>query len=250
MLVCDDGDAGGWLAIGQASHAWVSGQLARAWGTPRLPAPQPWEAVCLAAEQHDVGMAEWDLRPTLDPTTGRATAFTAMPRETHLALWRRAPSRLETQSSYAALLVSLHGTTLYTSFRRPGADAPEVDAYLAEQRRYQDALVARLGADRAALERNRRLIACWDALSLALCLRWPARELPAVLDADGGEVRIRLEPTTHGATLDPWPFAAATVGVEAEGRRLPGGLADADALHDALRDAGAVELRWMLRPPG
>src|SRR3712207_3009739 len=131
MLVRDDGD--GWLAIGQASHAWVSGQLARAWGTGRLPRPEPWEAVCLAAEQHDVGMAEWDRRPTLDPATGRATAFTAMPRATHLALWRRAPSRLETQSRYAALLVSLHGTTLYTALRRPGDASPAIEDYLAGQ---------------------------------------------------------------------------------------------------------------------
>ena len=52
MLLRPDGDSV--LCIGQASHAWISGQMARAWAEPF----EPYEDVCLAAEQHDVGMAE------------------------------------------------------------------------------------------------------------------------------------------------------------------------------------------------
>ena len=55
MLVRPDGDSV--LCIGQASHAWISGQMARAWAEPF----ERHDEVCLAAEQHDVGMAEWDL---------------------------------------------------------------------------------------------------------------------------------------------------------------------------------------------
>ena len=58
MLVRDDG-----LVIGQPAHAWVSGQLARAWGNAAFPAPSPREPVCLAAEQHDVGWQDADLAP-------------------------------------------------------------------------------------------------------------------------------------------------------------------------------------------
>jgi hypothetical protein len=42
MLVRGDG-----LVIGQPAHAWVSGQLARAWAGP----VEPWEEVCLAASE-------------------------------------------------------------------------------------------------------------------------------------------------------------------------------------------------------
>jgi hypothetical protein len=52
----EEGDAV--IVIGQASRAWISGQLARAWGNERFAALEPREEVCLAAEQHDVGMAE------------------------------------------------------------------------------------------------------------------------------------------------------------------------------------------------
>ena len=64
MLVRDD--SRGAIVIGQPSHAWISGQLARCWGNERFGAVEPFEEVCLAAEQHDIGMAMWDLE--LSPT--------------------------------------------------------------------------------------------------------------------------------------------------------------------------------------
>lgn len=246
MLIREEADGDGWLAIGQASHAWLSGQLARAWGSAAVERPEPFEAVCLAAEQHDVGMAEWDRRPALDAATGRAMAFTAMPRPLHLDLWTRAAAKLETQSRYAALLVSMHGTWLYRSFVRE--DTPAIRAYLDGQAAYQAALIERLEADPAAVERNRRLVACWDALSLALCLGWAARELPPVPGTEGQDVVLRYAPAGAGAAvLDPWPFAADRVTVEAEGRRLSGGFTAEAELHAALDAAPASRLEWTLR---
>ena len=72
------------LAIPQQSHAWISGQLARVWGNDRFPSPEPWEEVCLAAEQHDIGMAGWDRDPTFNPETGLPYSFLEMPLEVHL----------------------------------------------------------------------------------------------------------------------------------------------------------------------
>ncbi|HEY2594793.1 MAG TPA: DUF3891 family protein, partial [Chloroflexota bacterium] len=63
-------DDAGVLAVGQASHAWLSGQLARAWGNDRFGAVEPLAEVALGAEQHDVGMAGWDLAPVRNPETG------------------------------------------------------------------------------------------------------------------------------------------------------------------------------------
>ena len=95
MLVREDGDAV--VCIGQASHAWLSGQLARAWGGDAVAPLHPREEVCLAAEQHDVGMAEWDLAPSLNPDTGLPQAFTEMPFAVHSALWLEAPKRRGSQ---------------------------------------------------------------------------------------------------------------------------------------------------------
>jgi hypothetical protein len=134
------------IAIGQASHAWVSGQLARVWN----PRPEPYEAVCLAAEQHDVGMAQWDLLPTLNPATGLPTTFIELDLDTHVRLWSAAPARLLTQSRYAAVLVSLHGSRLY-ALRDLDAmdpdDADQIRAWEATQSAFRARLIAQLGAD-------------------------------------------------------------------------------------------------------
>ena len=225
------------IAIGQASHAWLCGQLARAWT-----GVEPREEVCLAAEQHDVGMAAWDLAPTLNEETGRPHDFIQMPLETHLRLWSAAPQRLFTQSRYAALLVSLHGTTLYEMRDLARLGEPDADAvrqYLAGQRALQERLIAEVGADREQVERNRRLLFTWDWLSLALCLAWPTpREGPEgyTLHDDGG--------------LDPWPFASETLAVRCEGRRLVGRFSSEAELHAAIEASERVDLRFALHPAG
>src|SRR4051794_40515680 len=235
MLLRADGDAV--VAIGQASHAWLSGQLARAWAGD-LPHR---EELCLAAEQHDVGMAQWDLAPDLDPGTGRPVPFTAMALETHLALWSSAPQRLFTQSRLAALLVSLHGTRLYERrdlARLEPAQADAVRAYLAGQRVLQERLAAETGASWKDLARLQDLIFTWDWMSLALCLGWAPAEL--------GDLALREHDGAH--TVDPWPFTAGELAVGCEGRRLEGASATEAELHAALERAPRVVLSFVLRP--
>jgi hypothetical protein len=214
MLLREEDD--GVLAIGQASHAWVSGQLARAW---RDVGPRR-EEVCLAAEQHDVGWAVWDLRPTLDPETGLPHTFLTVDLATRLRIWREAPWKLVSQSVYAALLVSLHGTRLLAG--QAGAEE-----YLAEQAELQRRWALAAQADEAQTAAHRDLLRAWDELSLALCLRWDDAE-----------------------RLDPWPFAADELDVSCEGRLLDGRrYADEPELHDALRRAPLRTLRFALRRP-
>ena len=230
MLVRPDG-----ICIGQASHAWVSGQFARAWAE-ELPER---EAVCLAAEQHDVGMAQWDLAPSLDAGSGLPVGFMRMPLDVHLRLWSLAPQRLFTQSRVAALLVSLHGTRLYERRdldRLEPEQADAVRAYLAGQRALQERLAGETGLDPDALARLQALLFAWDWLSLALCLDWAPGELD-------GPVALRLG---AGLTLDPWPFAPDTLTVRCEGRRVGPGAATEAELHGRLERAERVPLEWTL----
>lgn len=243
----------GLLAIGQASHAWISGQLARVWGNDVFGPVVPREEVCLAAEQHDIGMAEWDLRPALDPESGRPRDFLHLPVATHLALWRAAPGKLLMQSAYAALLCSMHGAALQR-FRDldalPAADADDVRAYLAEQRALQDELRAALGRDDAEVERNQGLVWTWDALSLALCLDWAPYTQRDVPTADGAiDLRLLPDDLGGGHSVDPWPFVTDAVTVHAEGRLLPTDrFAGEEELHAALRAAPLHRLTFALRP--
>jgi hypothetical protein len=78
------------IAIPQPSHAWVSGQMARAWGNRRFAAPTPHAEVCLAAEQHDIGWFGWETRPTLDAETGLPQEFSKCRRRCTLSFGAKA----------------------------------------------------------------------------------------------------------------------------------------------------------------
>jgi hypothetical protein len=250
LILRPDGDAV--LAIGQASHAWLAGQLARAWGNGRFAAPEPFEEVVLGAVQHDIGMAGWDLRPERHPLSGLPVQFFELDRMTHLGLWSAAPRQVLSQSRYAALLVSLHGTGLYERFP-PRTEDPEiaraVAAYLAGQRALQAELAEQVGATAEELARNQALLATWDLLSLALC----QDKVPATTRL-GGEpltlVRVARDGEDEAFTLDPWPFAPpGCLEVRVEGRRLEGApYADDAALLGALERAPVLTLRMVLRP--
>jgi hypothetical protein len=215
------------LCIGQPAHAWVSGQLARAWGNGLFPEPRPRDEVCLAAAQHDLGMAAWDAEPQLHPETGWPMSFLEMPVETHLRLWGAAPALALSQSRWVALLVSLHGAYLYSS----RAGEPGVDEFLNEQRRFQEAMRASLGVSEEEAAHNQRLLAAWDWMSLVLC----RDGLPATVEA---ERPLRMEPAGEGTvSIAPWPFRGDTVEVSVDARRLEGRFEDQDALTDALRAA-------------
>lgn len=236
MLLRRDSEDGSVTAIGQASHAWISGQLARAWS----PRPAPFEQVVLAAEQHDVGMAEWDLRPTLNRDTGLPHSFLELPVQTHIGLWERAPYKLLTQSRYAAALVSMHGTALQALRdldKLEPADRALVEAYVEDQRGLQERLTELLAADRDQLARNQRLVWAWDSFSLALCLGWKTTIV------DGIEL-IRVGADRF--TFNPWPLAVGELHVYCEGRRLHGVFDTELALHDALAKAPAIDLRFTL----
>jgi hypothetical protein len=250
MLLREDGDDV--ICIGQPAHAWVSGQLAAAWGNERFGPVEPRDEVCLAAQQHDIGMAAWDASPELNPETGRPYSFIEMPLETHLGLWTRAPRLALSQSRYAALLVSMHGVALYGMRdldRMDPGDAARVRAYTDSQRAFQAELLDSLGAADEEVRRNQRLLWTWDYLSLAVCLGWDpatARAVPAA----GDPVDMGLEQRGGGiVAVDPWPFAADRVDLGCEGRRLAGRYDDEAALRAALERAPWVGLRWELTPP-
>ena len=236
MLIRDDGHS--WTAIGQPAHAWLAGQVARAWAGG-LDAE-----VVLAIEQHDVAWTEWDLTPPLHAEAGRAAAFFEAPAARRLEIWTKVTGRLVAQNPYAALLVSLHARNIHTRY----AERDQwPTAFLDEQRSDQDHLLARLasgGVTRDRAERDADLLFCLDALSLALCHGWPARDLPAF---DG--TTIRLEPVgPEEATLEPWPLIAPELEIGLRARRLTERFDDEAQLHRALDATPYHQLTWRLRP--
>ncbi len=258
-------DDAGVLAVGQASHAWLCGQFARAWGNERFGPVQPLDEVALGAEQHDVGMAAWDLEPVRNPETGLPQSFMEMGPEVNAGLWSEGPQRLVTQSRYGALLAILHGRRLYERFDLAGAppvQAQAVRAFLRHADALQRSLRAALSADPFTaphatperIEANSRLVWTWDLISLALLLGWAPMRLEAVPTAGGGAVDIALAPVPRQGgrdlvhSLDPWPFGAPEVRVHCDGRRLVHGFADDVALAEGLARAPWETVEFTLVP--
>jgi hypothetical protein len=244
-------DAAGVLAVGQASHAWLCGQLARAWGNERFGVVEPLPEVALGAEQHDLGMARWDLAPARNPDTGLPASFMEMGAAANAGLWLQGPRRLVSQSRYAALLALIHGRRLYEDFDLAAAgekDAAAVSAFLTHAHELEATLLAALRADPftaahatpEVLARNSQLVWIWDTISLALLLDWAPLTLDEVPTAAGGTADVAMAPLPGDPStlsLDPWPFAEAEVRVHCEGRRLAHGFDSDPALAGGLERA-------------
>jgi hypothetical protein len=253
-------DAAGLVVITQPAHAWVAGQLARAWGTTRFPRPEPWEEVCLAAERHDDGWLGWEAAPTRNPATGRPFSFREVPRPEHLAIWSAAGPTVLALGRYPALLVSLHGTGLYERHDpAQGPTDPGVQAFLNQEQAFQTRLLTALQSDpdfavhaaTDAIARNRRLIAVWDALSLAICGgQRERRQVGGVPTVDGETVLSVLPERRDPArvAVAPWPFAEEVVTLRFEGRHLSGHFADETTMRAALGHAPWVSFVVRLHP--
>jgi uncharacterized protein DUF3891 len=240
-------DPRGVLAIGLPAHAWLSGQMADAWRWPF----QPRAEVCLAALQHDIGMAAWDANPLLDPASGLPYSFTSMPRAMHVSLWSRAARLMEAQSGYAALLVSLHGTGLYERYvSEQERSADPVRSYLEGERAYQRRQTAALGLDAAAVSRNAALVRCWDWLSLFVCTASGATSTFTAAPTDDGDVDLdarRVDGDPAAVAVAPWPFRGDRLPLAVEGRMLTGGYKSQEQLDGALAEAPVEIIRIELR---
>lgn len=233
MLLHSEGDAV--VCIGQAAHSWISGRLARCWGNGAVPTPEPFAEVCLGAEQHDIGMAEWDRRPELDAATGHPVGFLDLPLATHIALWSQAPEKVLSQSPYAAMLVSMHGHALFSK-REP---TPEIERYLREQEALQGDLLERIGADPAQARLNQQLVWALDHLALVgLIPEWAPQDNPVGEDLT---LHVEMAGDRH-VTVDPWPFGPEEITLAYPGRRLTRRSATEPELHARLAAAPWVEV--------
>ncbi len=228
----------------------MCGQLARAWGNEPFGAPDPSDSLHLAAEQHELGMLEWDGAPALDPDTGLPVTVSEMDLATHLPLRLRGPERIRDRDPYAALLVSLHHTSFYSQpplvglLRRPGR---QINSYLARSAEFQRRLRDELGVADSEVERNWRLVRAWDGLSHKLLHDRVPGALGPVPTANGGSTALELSRSDEGSyALEPWPFAPERIVASADACLLEGTYRDRESLREGLATARRIELNYEL----
>lgn len=250
------------ICITQPTHAWVSGQMAQVWGNEMFGSVTPYEAVCLGAEQHDIGWLPWESAPTLNPDTGYPHSFLEVAPQVHTKLWAGAKHLVMPMGRYAALLVSLHGTGLYerfTHWKKSPESTRVVEAFLQQEKEFQRHLINQLADDPAyesyvtpeAIAHNQRLVATLDALSLAICMGVTAQKQFEQVPSATGETTLTLMPINDDPTqlwVEPWCFQSDPVTVVFEGRILTQKANDEQTMHEQLAIAPWVTLTATLRP--
>jgi hypothetical protein len=256
MLIRED-HAGRWL-VSQPAHAAVSAVLAQEWGNDWFPTPAPTTDVVLGSLLHDIGWLAWEESPSFNDATGLPHTFLQLPTMTHLDIWETASRRALTFGRYAALLVSLHGTYLY-GFHNYERDTPEeaarARAFVDREQRFQKELVHVLEADDrmrefvqpVVLERNQRLIALFDGLSLAIC-GGPdtSRTFSRTLTVDD-PIDVQLTPLPGGYTLEPWPLRSDELLIRIDARPCNRTFVDRDDLHEWLASTASTSIEIPLK---
>jgi hypothetical protein len=250
------------ITISQTSHSWISGQLARAWSNESFAGFKPFEPICYAAEQHDIGFLNWENEPTLNLETGLPYTFEQLPESLHLDIWRTGIYQLRPVCSYASLIVSLHFHGLCERFHRRQKDSGlgEAAQFLREQREYQEQARETLSRDPLfeqattpkVLSYHRDLIAVWDLFSLELCRgRVSEFRLPAVPVSSDRQVDLSLQQRSGPEKLwevDPWPFAVESLTTLCEARVLDQRFQDEKHMRQALRNADRTTIQFRLVP--
>jgi hypothetical protein len=247
------------VVISQPAHAWVSGQLADAWGDASAGFAAPSAEVRVAAHQHDIGWLDWEAQPTLNPETQLPYAFNQLPTLQHLGVWSTSTPRALAYGYLPATLISMHGTYLYERFHDFNADADEEAAaareFLRREGEFQRDALARIealhGIGEERVRELRALISTWDAMSLALCMGATKRRGFSGVPSSNGPVEIEMMPVDDEECrfrFSPWPFRPDRLTVVCEGRGIEERFGDAVTMRAALRSAPAVRLRFDLMP--
>lgn len=245
------------LAITQPVHAWVSAQLARLWGNEEFGGFEPREEVILGAALHDIGWLEWERHPTLNTSTGLPHTFMQLPTSSHLAVWGSASTLARPFGRYASLLVSMHGTGLYAFHdysRDTEQEASAARAYVERELDFQHSTIRELTADPCTafavtpenIARNRRLVAVWDAMSLAICGGLTSTRHVRDVPSSGEPIDMIMTPLDAHVRVDPWPFAVESLTVRFEGRNLGERFATERDLRQSLADSSWVTVEVLV----
>jgi len=253
---------GGWSLIRQVDHAAHAGRIARAWRMGPYGAPSVSDALLEATGMHDLGWAEIDSAPELD-AEGHPLNFTGIDEERHTRFYSAAVRTIARSNPYAAYLVSLHASGLYSG-RYAWAGLKPVDweeigprgrELLEGERRFRAELATTIAAPQLEFEgawRDYMLLETFDYLSLLTCFGFDSDGCGPVPAWPGrwGRMSVRrLGPWE--VELDPFPFEGADLVVEVDRVQLVGSVGTEEELRREFASAPRVSQRTVyLAPPG
>jgi hypothetical protein len=251
MMVCPYDDAR-LLLILQTDHSRIAGWLAARWGNDRFARLRPYASMVLAAQEHDSGWWEWEIKPSVNEQgypSDYIGSIKHLGQGVWLDLYRGVIERLANRDPYAAYFVSMHGEALLTQGMGLLPSMPDyrsdsaVQNFIAEQKAPRDRWLAQLRTDPASapwteeshLWTNFKLMEVFDQFAQFVCNRYPfnsqARKngptkqlsnvpVPVADGAPDATLTIDVQ-NEYEAIVRPYPFDISPLPLSFEGRLLP-----------------------------
>lgn len=237
------------LLVLQVDHSRIAGLLAAHWGNQEFARLRPYVAMVLAAQEHDGGWWDWEIRPTLD-TQGHPPDYVGSMRglgeDTWLDFNRHGIRRVAEQDPYAGYIVSMHSEGLlsqgmgllpympdYTVF-------PNVQEFIREQQAYRAELIdetRRLPEYESDISEERlwtnfKYMEVFDQFAQFVCNRYPFNskerrngptselsKTPVPVAPGSKDVIMSIDVRDESnATVTPYPFDVNPLVVSFPGR--------------------------------
>lgn len=240
------------LLILQIDHSRIAGVLAAHWGNAEFAKPSPYASMVLAAQEHDTGWWDWEIKPTVNHEgypPDYIGSIKHLGQGVWLNLYRHGIERLAGQDPYAAYQVSMHGEGLLT--RGMGllpsmpdyTGDPAVQEFIAEQRKLRAGLLADLrqeatlheAAGDSQLWTNFKLMEVFDQFAQFVCNRYPFNSqtrkngptntlanVPVPVSPGKPDVTLTVDVQDEtDAIVRPFPFDVSPLHISFEGRLVP-----------------------------
>lgn len=237
----------------QIDHSRVAGYLAAHWGNQAFAKLKPYSSMVLAAQEHDNGWWEWEIKPStlnkrgypLDYHDGSLEYLGKL----RLDFYARAVDRIAQRDSYAALMVLMHGVGLmnsgYGMFTYPPdrTGNPLVKEYVRDQEGVRVRLLEQVRSSEDFREfsseesiwMNFKLMEIFDQLAQFLCNRYPLNNdnrhrgpgktlnnVPAPMGPGRDEVVLTVDVKDEShAAIRPYPFDTDPLTISIPVRLVP-----------------------------
>jgi Protein of unknown function (DUF3891) len=251
MIVCPYNESFLVLVL-QTDHSRIAGLLAARWGNDEFARLNPYASMVLAAQEHDSGWWDWEIKPTVNEQgypSDYIGSIKHLGQGVWLDLYRRAIDRLAARDLYAAYYVSMHGEALLT--RGMGllpsmpdyTGDPAVQKFIAEQKEkraqwlkvLRSDLALREATDETQLWTNFKMMEVFDQFAQFVCNRYPfnsqARKngptntlsnIPVPVAPGRDDVTLTLDiQNEKEAVVRPFPFDVSRLVISFQGRLVP-----------------------------
>lgn len=237
----------------QIDHSRVAGHFAAHWGNRGFDRPQPYSSMVLAAQEHDIGWWEWEMKPAMLNDKGFPLDYhdgsLKYLGQLRLDFYKNSVDRVLTRDPYAAMLMAMHGVALmnagYGKYAYPPdrTSDPRVKAYVDDQEHLRLKLLGQLRESEAFKQHcseeqiwtNYEYMEVFDQLAQYVCNRYPlnskARKLgpsDTLNDVDvptrAGKPAVKIKVDAVGpnqAVLHPYPFDIDPLPISFSARLVP-----------------------------